>query len=210
MISEIGKITFLAPNRYIVEQIWAHFPACFLHIDLDLILLEPGASSKLKWKAGMTLLFMNRNDNEVCILGLAAASVVAKVVRSWLGDCMSCLENPWPDVARLGFRWWLPIWQFCTTPLAWRVTSLTFQAFQLKTPDPWEEDARSTNTWRWGQPPPTKKNLIDNTLLKMEIIIMRRLYDFFHQMKRERWTRKKISPRQQFQFWQLKNSFFNC
>ena len=52
-------------------------------------------------------------------------------------------KNPWPDVARPGFRWWLPIWQFCTTPLAWRVTSLTFQAFQLKTPDPWEEDAGS-------------------------------------------------------------------
>ena len=170
MISEIGKITFLASNRYIVEQIWAHFPACVLHIDLDLILLEPGASSKLKWKAGMTLLFMNRNDNEVCILGLAAASVVAKVVRSWLGDCMSCLENPWPDVARLGFRWWLPIWQFCTTPLAWRVTSLTFQAFQLKTPDPWEEDARSTNTWRWGQPPPTKKTWLTTPFLKWKLL----------------------------------------
>ena len=156
----------------------------------------------------MTLVFMNRNDNDVCILGTAQA----KVVRSWLGDCMSCFENPWPDVARLGFRWWLPIWQFCTTPFERSLTCHLFDLPSFSVEDSWSVGRRRQvhKHLKMRSATTNQKNLIDNTLLKMEIIIMRRLYDFFHQMKRERWTRKKISPRQQFQFWQLKNSFFNC
>ena len=136
----------------------------------------------------MTLVFMNRNDNGVCILGTAQA----KVVRSWLGDCMSCFENPWPDVARLGFRWWLPIWQFCTTPFE---RSLTCHLFDLPLfswrVNPWEEDAGSTNTSRspklekkpdW-QHPSTNGNYYNEA---------RRLYDFFHEMKRERWAVRLI------------------
>ena len=61
-------------------------------------------------------------------------------------------KNPWPDVARPGFRWWLPIWQFCTP---WRVTLLTFassssSAWFKAVEQPYYSKAW---LWSWEQPP---------------------------------------------------------